>query len=332
MGYDPDYFVGGDAGRPGGVPEGLLCPICHCVFDSPMVVDPCGHSFCKACVVSLLDSGHENCPVCRTRMIEGAGVGVPPNRALKDLIAGMTVRCMNCPAAADGDGDGDDENDNGDNGDSATGCCPWTGRLADFPGHSERDCPMHVVDCPIPGCDFRGPRSLLGRHNAESVALHTDLLVAAKLERIKEELSGVVPDGGGGNGSSRGDPGRIEELERRLNEKDRELRALKARLLDRFFSDFFRDWILAKPPCFRDFVVYRPIKYLTGPISQIIVGVPGPGRSNWEGGLYPLLITLTPEGLERKEPPKCDFPETFFHPNVYEGNVRVNTLLEFEGS
>ena len=313
MGYDSNYFLCDDGE---GVDETLLCPICQSVYDTPMVIDPCGHSFCKECVKELLDSGHENCPVCRTKMIERGGI--PPNRALKGLISNMKIRCMNCP----------------DDSDISTRGCSWTGRLSDFPSHSENDCPLYMVSCPIEGCDFVGPRSAMLQHNIDNIALHTDLIVAAKLEKIKGELLGAAPGLSSPDGISAISSSNhgINELKERLDEQDREIDTLKARLLDNWLSGFFREWILAKPPYFSDFVIYRPIKYLTGPISQIIVGIPGPGRSDWEGGLYPLLVTFTPEGFERKEPPKCDFPETFFHPNVYEGNVHVNTLVEFEGS
>lgn len=323
MGYDPDYFVSEH-----GVDESLLCPVCQSVYDTPMVLDPCGHSFCKECVATLLNSGHENCPVCRTKMIGGDDVGVPPNRALKDLISNMTVRCMNCP---------DESDNNHDNNINSNNTCPWTGKLSEFQSHSERDCQMHIVSCPIEGCDFEGPRCSMNQHNADSVALHTSLLVAAEVQKIREELLGATTAQGmgtttGGGSSSSVSSETFGQLQYQLEQKNHEINKLKARLLDNWLSDFFREWIIAKPPYFENFVVYRPIKYLTGPISQIIAGIPGPGNSDWEGGLFPLLITFTPEGFERKEPPKCDFPETFFHPNVHEGNVHVNVLAEFEGS
>ncbi len=321
MGYDSDFFLG-STGETGDVDECLLCPVCQSVFDTPMVLDPCGHSFCKECVATLLNSGHENCPICRTKMIEGENVGVPPNRALKELISNMKIRCMNCPSETT-----DIDYKNNEN------CCSWTGKLAEFQNHSEMDCPMHVVSCPIEGCSFEGPRWSMNQHNIDSMALHTDFLVSTKLEQIKQELLGVTNGINNlGSNSSTNDQRRLDEFQEELKRKDREINTLKAQLLDNCLSDFFREWILSKPSYFQEFVVYRPIKYLTGPISQIIVGIPGPGNSDWKGGLYPLLVTFTPEGFERKEPPKCDFPRNFFHPNVYEGNVHVNTLAEFEGS
>jgi len=69
MGYDPEYFIVVN-NTTDKIDDSLLCVICHMVYDTPMVLDPCGHSFCRDCVAELLDTGHENCPVCRTRMMD----------------------------------------------------------------------------------------------------------------------------------------------------------------------------------------------------------------------------------------------------------------------
>ena len=377
MGYDPEYFLchssnnnnnnnnNNSCGRTG-LDESLICVVCHAVYDSPMVLDPCGHSFCRECVASLLDSGHENCPICRTRMIEGVGVGVPPNRALKELIGNLEIKCMNASSNSNNDSNSSSDNDNDNSNNSSnnssnsnsnsnsnhsnnnnnTYSCSWTGKLSEFCNHSKKDCPLRRVSCPLSGCSWEGPHYALEKHNVDAVAMHTDLLIASKMNQIKEELMrscaavAAAAAGSNINVNTNDDQNtinstttaRLDELENRLAQKDREIQTLKARLLDNWLSDnFVRDWIVAKPTYFRDFCVYRPIQHLTGPISQIIVGIPGPRNTDWQDGLYPLLVTFTPEGYERKEPPKCDFPEDFFHPNVYEGNVHVNTLVEFEG-
>ena len=394
MGYDPEHFLCHASNNGRGLDESLICVVCHSVYDTPMVLDPCGHSFCRGCVASLLDSGHEHCPVCRTPMIEGVGVGVPPNRALKELIDNLEVRCMVVSEeetkeseTTTNDGSEGERNKSKSKSKHPSVGCSWTGKLSEFEAHARNECPLRRVSCPIEGCCWEGPHCGLAQHNAESVALHTELLVASKMDQIRAELlrhqqnqsnngpSGTFGNGIGDsdgdvrrsrtgltednddndndnarnnasaahpnpNGTTDNDAGsavaivnRLDAMERRLSQKDREIHTLKARLLDNWLSDhFFRSWILSKPPYFRDFCVYRPIQHLTGPVSQIIAGIPGPSGTDWEGGLYPLLVTWTAEGYERKEPPKCDFPDDFFHPNVYEGNVHVSTLLEFEGS
>jgi hypothetical protein len=61
MGYDPEYFIDINEGSsssssysPAVIDESLLCVVCHNVYDTPMVLDPCGHSFCRDCVAELL--------------------------------------------------------------------------------------------------------------------------------------------------------------------------------------------------------------------------------------------------------------------------------------
>jgi len=242
--------------------------------------------------------------------------------------------------ANDDDSSNSNSNNNSNDSNNSTYSCSWTGKLSEFQGHSNSDCPLRRVSCPIIGCNWEGPHCAMGKHNADDILIHTDLIIASKMNKIKEQL--MRASNANANANANANDGqnitnntivaRLDELEHRLFQKDREIQTLKERLLDNWLSDnFVRDWIVAKPPYFRDFCVYRPIQHLTGPISQIIVGIPGPRNTDWQDGLYPLLVTFTPEGFERKEPPKCDFPEDFFHPNVYEGNVHVNTLVEFEG-
>lgn len=58
--------------------------------------------------------------------------------------------------------------------------------------------------------------------------------------------------------------------------------------------------------------------------------VPGKKGTDWEGGFYPLTMEFT-EDYPAK-PPKCKFPEGFFHPNIYpSGTVCLSILNEDEG-
>jgi len=58
-----------------------------------------------------------------------------------------------------------------------------------------------------------------------------------------------------------------------------------------------------------------------------ICGIPGPVGSDWEGGLFPLRIYF-PSNYPIK-PPRCKFPEGFFHTNVFpSGTVCTSTLNE----
>ncbi|OEU07182.1 hypothetical protein FRACYDRAFT_251482 [Fragilariopsis cylindrus CCMP1102] len=340
MGYDPEYFIIGtttstntNSNNNGIIDESLICVICHTVYHTPMILDPCGHSFCKDCVTELLDSGHENCPVCRTQMLkdEGSGGvsgrfggGIPPNRALTSFINNMTIRCMNNDISIIKHQQSSDNNNN--NSDNATTCCSWTGKLSNFIDHVEKgNCPLQILQCSIVGCTWEGYRHEHTLHNNDNVEYHTTVIMETKLQEMVQT-----------------------QLQIQLEQKDHEIDTLKARLLDNlennvsdkldtWLSNFFRDWIIEKQPYgrykyFEDFVVYRPMKYLTGTpntnnIYHLIVGIPGPSGSDWYGGLYPLLITFS-NNDRKKVPPTCQFPTTFFHPNVDEdGCVHVNTLL-----
>ncbi len=57
--------------------------------------------------------------------------------------------------------------------------------------------------------------------------------------------------------------------------------------------------------------------------------LPGKKGTLWEGGYYPLTITFNEDYPQK--PPKCSFPEGFYHPNVYpSGNVCLSILNEDE--
>ena len=58
-------------------------------------------------------------------------------------------------------------------------------------------------------------------------------------------------------------------------------------------------------------------------------GIPGKKGSDWDGGVFPLVIEFTEDYPSK--PPKCRFPAAFFHPNVYpSGTVCLSILNEEE--
>ncbi|KAK9805990.1 hypothetical protein WJX73_001322 [Symbiochloris irregularis] len=58
--------------------------------------------------------------------------------------------------------------------------------------------------------------------------------------------------------------------------------------------------------------------------------IPGKDNTDWSGGMYPLTMEFT-EDYPAK-PPKCKFPPSFFHPNIYpSGTVCLSILNEEEG-
>jgi ubiquitin-protein ligase len=75
-------------------------------------------------------------------------------------------------------------------------------------------------------------------------------------------------------------------------------------------SFFCRKWMERKPDALFDFVVYRKKSGLT---TRLLCGIPGPKRTHWEGGLFPVLMTWF---SDPDLPPMCEYPRNFHHVNV----------------
>ncbi|CAN1813196.1 SUMO-conjugating enzyme SCE1 [Linum perenne] len=58
--------------------------------------------------------------------------------------------------------------------------------------------------------------------------------------------------------------------------------------------------------------------------------IPGKAGTDWEGGYFPLTLNFSEDYPSK--PPKCKFPQGFFHPNVYpSGTVCLSILNEDSG-
>ncbi|KAH9663682.1 UBC core domain-containing protein [Citrus sinensis] len=58
--------------------------------------------------------------------------------------------------------------------------------------------------------------------------------------------------------------------------------------------------------------------------------IPGKAGTDWEGGFFPLTLHFSEDYPSK--PPKCKFPQGFFHPNVYpSGTVCLSILNEDNG-
>ncbi|XP_010775934.1 tripartite motif-containing protein 10-like [Notothenia coriiceps] len=69
--------------------EDLSCPVCHDVFNDPVVLT-CSHSFCKACLKNWWKGkGTHECPVCKRRSSRS---DPPHNLVLKNLCESFLVK------------------------------------------------------------------------------------------------------------------------------------------------------------------------------------------------------------------------------------------------
>jgi ubiquitin-protein ligase len=292
----------------GQVDENYLCIICHSVFEEPNSLK-CGHTFCLACLKSALESSRR-CPTCRVTVPRKGG-HVIPNRVLKGLIENLTVRCKNSLCR-----DPDDEPDhqrrrlNPGEASATDDACTWTGKLVDWPAHSKSRCALETVSCTVAGCDFRCARKDLGQHAIDNTMKHLQLMVSAETEKLRSEFDT-----------------KILALQA---EHDSHVQTLKAEPQIGFvhaqLSSFCRKWMERKPDALNDFVVYRK---KTGLTTQLLCGVPGPNRTAWEGGLFPLLMTWD---SDPDLPPKCKYPKGFVHVNVYPSGTICHHILSTEGS
>lgn len=101
---------------------------------------------------------------------------------------------------------------------------------------------------------------------------------------------------------------------------------VKAMFVNRHIIEFCSSWMKVKPDALFDFVVYRPKS--NEQINKIMCGIPGPKRTDWEGGLYPVLLEWNNVNL----PPNCKFPKHFHHANVcpLTGVPMLSTFSSFE--
>lgn len=61
-------IVSRDLNKIKSVSNNLDCPICSDLFECPIVLPSCGHTFCKSCIIKWKDTCEENdddetCPV-----------------------------------------------------------------------------------------------------------------------------------------------------------------------------------------------------------------------------------------------------------------------------
>lgn len=89
-----------------------------------------------------------------------------------------------------------------------------------------------------------------------------------------------------------------------------------------------KQWRKDKPFGF----VARPEKNPDGSTNPLrwTCRIPGKPNTDWEGGFYPLTMEFSEDYPSK--PPKCRFPQGFFHPNIYpSGTVCLSIINEEDG-
>ncbi|XP_050205248.1 SUMO-conjugating enzyme SCE1-like [Mercurialis annua] len=83
-------------------------------------------------------------------------------------------------------------------------------------------------------------------------------------------------------------------------------------------------WRRNHPPGF----VAKPDALPDGTVNLMLwhCTVPGKAGTDWEGGFFPLTMHFTED--YPSTPPKCKFPQGFFHPNIYPSGAVKLPILE----
>lgn len=116
-------------------PPALICPICQQIFQDPMISIKCGHTFCRLCTESMVQSDSP-CPIDD---IPCDSTQLVINRAVIGQIDDLLVYCRHGISSTDGrsyvkDPDG----------------CPEAVKLVHREAH-ESGCQYSKIVCPIGG-------------------------------------------------------------------------------------------------------------------------------------------------------------------------------------
>ena len=129
---------------------------------------PCGHTFCRACVVRWFER-QRTCPECRVNTPPGAPL--PTNWTVRAQVDELRVRCR-FGLKEEGDGWVADE-----------AGCPARLSLDGAAAH-EAACGFATTTCPFAGCGAELRRSDVASHNAASMQAHLDGERAARLADV----------------------------------------------------------------------------------------------------------------------------------------------------
>jgi len=288
-----------------------ICAICQDVLEDP-VCTPCGHSFCSACLAEWL-TDNEQCPTCRTEGLSlgdgdgNTGRNCCDQRAFKKFILKSKVSCAkflkNSEGKAEEPASARRRLNNGKAADATSSTsCEWTGILDDWYKHRQEECQFSFTCCSVRGCDHTCIRKDLSKHMVEDIARHMELMVDEKTESLAQEYDQ-----------------KLQEV------KDQHLFELGEQRI----ISFCQQWIRHRPDALFDVCVYRPHRrYGDKRAPSLLVGIPGPLNTPWEGGLFPAVVELSSLDLA----PRFKFPPGFHHVNVYpSGTISVFTLNEEAG-
>jgi hypothetical protein len=120
-----------------------LCPLCQGVYFNP-VSDPCGHLFCKECLLTSLahNGAVKTCPILKTDFpFNDEERIIRPLIFVQEILNRMQLNCKNF--------------------------CGWSGQLRDLPTHMQNNCELEMVKCRFSDCLSKKLRGEILIHEEE---------------------------------------------------------------------------------------------------------------------------------------------------------------------
>ena len=331
----------------------LVCVICHDVFDDPVSLQSCGHTFCKSCIDQVPGTA---CPTCRHDTGLGNGVfgtttpplsRYAPNLVARGMVSELQIRCKlnhqyqhpgivitgaraSPPyhsttlqprgkrlrlerSSTDGDDVSPSAGSSGNNTNNQHSCDGGCNWIGKV-----CDWELHAQrDCPlyIVTCSVIGCSYTCPRKDLQQ----------HQIDYMTQHCNSIVDS-------------KLLQLEnkflRQRTEYELQLQQVEIKsrldLVHYHLTNICRSWCEHRPKALDGFLLCRPrivyYPYNTEPharMNKLLCGIPGPTNTPWEGGILPLLLTW--QDVHR--PPICQFPAGFYHANVFKSTGAIVTTM-----
>ena len=343
----------------------LVCVICHDVFDDPVSLQSCGHTFCRSCISQVPGS---LCPTCRhdsggqhhgspsLSLAAGAtttGHQYAPNLVARGMVSELQIRCkldhqyrhpgMVITGAG---GSGGSHHHSA----SHASLLPRGKRLrlersstdgddvSSTGGTGSKSANPTVTGC-SDGCNWIGKVSEWTAHTQRECPLHTVTcsVVGCSYSCPRKDMQQHQIDYMNVHCNLIVDSKLLlleSKLTRQRSEYEVQLHQLETKskmdLIHYHLTNICRQWCQHRPKALQDFLLCRPrivyYPYTTEPHARMNKLLCGiPGPKNTAWEGGILPLLLTWSDVHR--PPICQFPTGFYHANVYKATGAIVTTM-----